>query len=126
MTPSTKIAAMSSTASWTTVDIEATSVTIQRGSNCRLPLNFSQAPNGAGQFDSAFYQTTLTATNCPEAVIQEDTNYKTAQQCAWVIYIPDDGYQTAIQVTLTGQMRGTGWTGGSSVDGLWGSPELIY
>lgn len=117
---------MSSQESWVTVDIETTSVGIQRGSNYRLPLDFSQAPNGAGQFDSVSYMTTLNAPDCPEAVIQEDTSYKTEQRCAWVIYVPDDGYQTTINVTLTGQLRGTGWTGGSSVNGSWGAPELIY
>ncbi|MFA6564486.1 MAG: hypothetical protein WCV00_21460 [Verrucomicrobiia bacterium] len=124
--PTVKSAMMSSQDLWATVDIETTSVTIQRGTNYRLPLDFSQAPNGAGQFDSVMYMTSLTAPYCPEAVIQEDANYKTEQRCAWVIYVPDDGYQTTINVTLTGQLRGTGWTGGSSVDGLWGAPELIY
>lgn len=124
--PTVKVAMMTSQESWITVDIETTSVSIQRGSNYRLPLGFSQAPNGAGQFDSVSYMTTLTAPYCPEAVIQEDSSYKTEQRCAWVIYVPDDGYQSTINVTLTGQLRGTGWTGGSSVDGLWGTPELIY
>jgi hypothetical protein len=123
--PSVDAVAMSSQGDWAIVGIELTSVTIRRGSNYRLPLDFSNAPNGAGEFDSAFYTTTLTATNCPEAVIQEDANYKTPQRCAWIIYVPDDGYQSNVTVTLTGQMRGTGWTGGISVNGLWGAPELI-
>jgi len=121
-----KSAMMSSEDSWVTVDIETTTITIQRGSNYRLPLDFSQAANGAGEFDSAAYMTTLTAPDYPDAVIQEDSNYKTAQRCAWIIYVPDDGYQSTINVSLTGQLRGTGWTGGSSVDGLWGTPELVY
>lgn len=112
--------------SWTTVDIEQTTITIQRGFNYRLPLNFSQAPHGAGQFDSALYLTTLSALDCTEAVIQEESNYKTEQRCAWIVYVPDDGYHTTIQMTLAGQLGGTGWTGGSSVDGLWGTPEPIY
>lgn len=121
-----KSASMLEVDSWTTVDIETTSITIQRGFNYRLPLNFSQAPHGAGQFDSALYLTALTAPDCSEAVIQEESNYKTEQRCAWIVYVPDDGYHTTINVALMGQLRGTGWTGGSSVDGLWGPPELIY
>jgi len=121
-----KRASMLEMNSWTTVDIEPTTITIQRGFNYRLPLNFSQAPHGAGQFDSALYLTALTAPDCSEAVIQEESNYKTEQRCAWIVYVPDDGYHTTINVALTGQLRGTGWTGGSSVDGLWGTPELIY
>jgi len=120
-----KVAAMSLQDSSVTVGIETTSITIQRGYNYRLPLDFSQAPNGAGQFDSVMYMTSLTATNCSEAVIQEDSNYKTEQRCAWTIYVPDDGYQSSISLTLTGQLQGTGWTGGSTVDGLWGSPTVI-
>lgn len=112
--------------SWTIVVIETTTVSIRRGTNYRLPLDFSQAPNGAGQFDSAMYLTTLTAADCPNAVIQEEVNYKTEQRCAWTIYVPDDGYQTTITVSLSGQMRGTGWTGGASVDGLWGTPEAVF
>lgn len=112
--------------SWTTVDIEQTTITIQRGFNYRLPLNFSQAPHGAGQFDSTLYLTTLTAPDYPDAVIQEDSNQKTEQRCAWIVYVPDDGYHSTIQVTVAGQLGGSGWTGGSSVDGLWGAPELIY
>lgn len=120
-----KVAAMSVQDSSATVDIETTSITIQRGYNYRLPLDFSQAPSGAGQFDSVMYMTSLTATNCPEAVIQEDSNYKTEQRCAWTLYVPDDGYQSSISLTLTGQLQGTGWTGGASVNGLWGAPEVI-
>ncbi|MCX6908159.1 MAG: hypothetical protein NTY01_08960 [Verrucomicrobia bacterium] len=120
-----KVAAMSLQDSAVTVDIETIIIRIQRGFNYRLPLMFSQATSGAGQFDSVMYQTSLTATDCPDAVIQEDGNYKTEQRCAWIIYVPDDGYQTAINVTLTGQLRGTGWTGGASVNGFWGAPELI-
>ena len=124
--PVMKTAMMSSEDSWTTVEIETTTITIQRGTNYRLPLEFWRAPNGAGRFDSALYMTTLTAPDYPNAVIQEDANSKTESRCAWIIYVPDDGYQTTIQVSLTGQMRGTGWTGGASVDGLWGTPEPIF
>jgi hypothetical protein len=119
-------ASLSGGDSWVTVDIAEYTVTLQRGTNYRLPLDFSQSPVGAGQFDSALYLTTLASSNFPETVVQEDSNYKTEQRCAWIIYVPDDGYQTMIQVKFAGQMRGTGWTGGGWVNGQWGSLEVIY
>jgi hypothetical protein len=121
-----KAFSMTAQDSSSTVGIERTVITIQRGHNYRVPLDFSQAPNGAGQFENAMYATSLTAPDHPEAVIQEDINYKTEQRCAWIVYVPDDGYQTTINLALEGQLQGTGWTGGASVDGLWGTPQLIY
>jgi hypothetical protein len=88
-------------------------------------LDFSQAPTGAGTFDNTMYSVWLHATDLPGAVIQEDQNNKTEGMCAWTIYVPDDGYQSPVSLTVEGQMSGTGWTGGSEVDGLWLTPEEV-
>lgn len=96
-----------------------------RGRTYLQKLDFSQAPTGAGTFDDAFYSVWLHSTDVAEAVIQEDQNCKTNGICGWTIYVPDDGYQSPVSLTVEGEMSGAGWTGGSEVDGLWLSPEEV-
>ncbi|MBI5395285.1 MAG: hypothetical protein HZA91_08325 [Verrucomicrobia bacterium] len=96
-----------------------------RGQNYLMKLDFSQAPSGAGTFENAMYSVLLHSTDVPEAVIQEDQNCKTDGICGWTIYVPDDGYQSPVTVTVDGEMSGTGWTGGDAVDGLWLDLEAL-